>query len=92
MGVLTRKTRFSRGQSECVRLIPTHRGAAHEHPLDPIVSEFETQEQADSYQRWFRERVQASLADPRPGIPHDEVMAEMDALINDIEVQHRKRA
>ena len=26
-------------------------------PLDPIVSEFETQEQADSYQRWFRERV-----------------------------------
>ncbi|WP_193067585.1 type II toxin-antitoxin system RelB family antitoxin [Halomonas sp. 3D7M] len=61
-------------------------------PLDPIVSEFETQEQADSYQRWFRERVQASLADPRPGIPHDEVMAEMDALINDIEDQHRKRA
>ncbi|RBI65039.1 stability determinant [Vreelandella sulfidaeris] len=61
-------------------------------PLDPIVSEFETQEQADSYQRWFRERVEASLADPRPGIPHDEVMAEMDALINDIEDQHRKRA
>ncbi|OJA03877.1 stability determinant [Halomonas sp. QHL1] len=61
-------------------------------PLDPIVSEFETQEQADSYQRWFRERVEASLADSRPGIPHDEVMAEMDALINDIEAQHRKRA
>ena len=61
-------------------------------PLDPIVSEFETQEQADSYQRWFRERVEASLADPRPGIPHDEVMAEMDALINDIEDQHMKRA
>lgn len=61
-------------------------------PLDPIVSEFDTQEQADSYQRWFRERVEASLADPRPGIPHDEVMAEMDALINDIEAQHRKRA
>jgi|TARA_R110000772_G_scaffold233559_1_gene345135 hypothetical protein len=61
-------------------------------PLDPIISEFETQEQADSYQRWFRERVEASLADPRPGIPHDEVMAEMDALINDIEAQHRKRA
>ncbi|MDZ7786006.1 MAG: hypothetical protein U5L95_02685 [Candidatus Saccharibacteria bacterium] len=61
-------------------------------PLDPIVSEFATQEQADSYDRWFRERVQASLADPRPGIPHDEVMAEMDALINDIEAQNRKRA
>jgi hypothetical protein len=61
-------------------------------PLDPIVSEFETQEQADSYDRWFRERVEASLADHRPGIPHDEVMAEMDTLINEIEAQHRKRA
>ena len=50
-------------------------------PLDPIVSEFETQEQADSYQHWFRERVEASLADPRPGIPHDDVMAEMRALL-----------
>lgn len=50
-------------------------------PLDPIVSEFETQEQADSYDRWFRQRVEASLADPRPGIPHDDVMAEMRALL-----------
>ena len=29
--------------------------------LSPIVSEFETQEQAASYDRWFRARVQASL-------------------------------
>lgn len=50
-------------------------------PLDPIVSEFETQEQADSYDRWFRERVQRSLNDPRPGIPHDDVMAEMRILL-----------
>ncbi|MBL1269008.1 MAG: stability determinant [Halomonas sp.] len=50
-------------------------------PLDPIISEFETQEQADSYQRWFRERVQASLDDPRPSIPHDDVMSEMRELI-----------
>ncbi|MBR9905444.1 MAG: antitoxin [Gammaproteobacteria bacterium] len=50
-------------------------------PLDPIISEFETQEQSDSYQRWFRERVQASLDDPRPSIPHDDVMGEMRELI-----------
>lgn len=50
-------------------------------PLSPIVSEFETQEQADSYDRWFRAKVQASLDDPRPSIPHDEVMAEMRELI-----------
>ena len=51
-------------------------------PLDPIISEFETQEQADSYDRWFRERVRASLDDPRPGIPHDDVMAEMRELLD----------
>ena len=50
-------------------------------PLDPIISEFETQEQADSYDRWFRERVHASLDDPRPSIPHDDVMAEMRELL-----------
>jgi hypothetical protein len=50
-------------------------------PLSPVVSEFETEEQAASYDRWFRAKVQASLDDPRPNIPHDQVMAEMRALI-----------
>jgi hypothetical protein len=49
--------------------------------LDPIISEFETEEQAASYDRWFRARVQASLDDPGPGIPHDEVMRQMDEVI-----------
>lgn len=49
--------------------------------LSPIVSEFETESQAASYDRWFRAEVQASLDDPRPNIPHDQVMAEMRALI-----------
>ena len=49
--------------------------------LSPIVSEFETQEQADAYDAWFRARVQASLDDPRPSVPHDVVMAEMRAII-----------
>ena len=50
-------------------------------PLSPIVSEFETEEQAASYDRWFRAKVQASIDDPRPNIPHEQVMAEMRALI-----------
>jgi hypothetical protein len=50
-------------------------------PLSPIVSEFETEEQAASYDRWFRAKVQAAIDDPRPSIPHDQVMAEMCALI-----------
>ncbi|MDQ0738746.1 antitoxin [Pseudomonas sp. W4I3] len=41
----------------------------------------DTEEQADSYDRWFRTKVQAALDDTSPGIPHDEVMAEMQALI-----------
>jgi hypothetical protein len=49
--------------------------------LDPLISEFETEEQAASYDRWFRKRVQASLDDPGESIPHDEVMRRMDAII-----------
>lgn len=49
--------------------------------LDPIVSEFETEEQAAEYDRWFRERVKASIDDPGESIPHDEVMRRMDAII-----------
>jgi hypothetical protein len=49
--------------------------------LSPIVSEFETQEQAEAYDRWFRAKVAASLADTRPPVPHDEVMAELSRII-----------
>ena len=49
--------------------------------------QFETNEQAASYDRRFRAKVQASLADPRPRIPHDQVVAEMDALIKQAEAR-----
>jgi len=49
--------------------------------LSPIVSEFETEEQAANYDRWFRLKVETALADPRPSIPHDQVMADMRALL-----------
>lgn len=29
------------------------------------------------YDAWFRAKVEASLADPRPSIPHQEVVAHM---------------
>ncbi|WP_082304588.1 stability determinant, partial [Pseudomonas amygdali] len=60
--------------------------------LSPIVSEFETDEQAASYDRWFRLQVQASLDDPSPGVPHDQVMAEMDAIIAEAEKRQQDRA
>lgn len=60
--------------------------------ISPIASEFETEEQATSYDRWFRAQVQASLDDLRPSIPHDQVMAEMDAIIAEAETQPGKQA
>ncbi|MBB61200.1 MAG: stability determinant [Pseudomonas sp.] len=49
--------------------------------LSPIVSEFETEEQASSHDRWFRRKVEASLADQRETVPHDQVMGEAAAII-----------
>lgn len=60
--------------------------------LDPIVSEFETEEQAESYDRWFRARVQAAIDDTRPDIPHDQVVAETEAIIAEAEARARKKA
>ncbi|WP_085586872.1 MULTISPECIES: antitoxin [unclassified Pseudomonas] len=50
-------------------------------PLCPVVSDLEPDEQAASYDRWFRAEVQASIDDPRPSIAHEQVMAEMHALM-----------
>ena len=49
--------------------------------LSPIVSEFETEEDAAEYDRWFRAKVEASMADPRPSIPHDEAMARIRRIL-----------
>lgn len=57
--------------------------------LDPIISEFETDEQAAEYDRWFHAKVQASLNDDSPDVPHDEAMALVKAAIKQAA---RKRA
>lgn len=53
--------------------------------LDPRISEFETEEKASNYDKWFRAKVKEAIDDPRPGIPHDQVIAEMDSIIDEIE-------
>ena len=53
--------------------------------LSPIESEFDSTEHAEAYERWFRAKVEASLADPRPNVPHDAVMAELDDIIGGVE-------
>lgn len=49
---------------------------------DPIVSEFATTEEAEAYDVWFRKTVQDALDDPRPPIPHDEVVRQVKATID----------
>ena len=58
------------------------------HTLSPIESDFATVEEAETYDRWFRAKVQASLDDPRPNIPHEQVMAEFRAKRD--QVRNRK--
>jgi hypothetical protein len=60
--------------------------------LSPIESEFATAEEAEAYDVWFRAKVQASMDDSRPSIPHDQVMAEMDVIIAEAEQRHRVTA
>ena len=56
--------------------------------LDPIVSEFETEEDAEAYDKWFRAQVEEGLRSNGPWIPHEEVMASARAIIE----KHRRAA
>jgi hypothetical protein len=50
--------------------------------LSPIVSEFESTEQAEAYDAWLKAKVKQSLEDGRPLIPHDEAMARVRSIID----------
>ena len=47
----------------------------------PIVSEFETTEQAEAYVLWLRAKVAASLEDGEPVAAHDLDMSRAKAII-----------
>jgi hypothetical protein len=55
--------------------------------LSPIESEFEATEEAEAYDAWFRAKVEKAMTTTEPGIPHDQVMAMMQEIIE----QHRPR-
>jgi hypothetical protein len=50
--------------------------------LDPIISEFATQEEADAYDKWFRAQVEEGLRSKGPWIPHAEVKARTKAILD----------
>jgi|LauGreSuBDMM15SN_2_FD.fasta_scaffold300808_1 hypothetical protein len=50
--------------------------------LDPKLSEFTTQEQAEEYTGWFIQKVQEAQNDKRPRIPHDQIVKNMEQLLS----------
>ena len=36
----------------------------------------------EAHDAWFRAKVRVALADPQPGLPHEQVMDEVQALID----------
>lgn len=60
--------------------------------ISPIISEFDTDEQAAHHDDWFKAQVIASIEDDQPCLPHDQVMAELEAIISEAEQQQRKSA
>jgi hypothetical protein len=51
-----------------------------------VKSDFATPEEAAAYDAWFRAKVEASLADDRPTVSHEEAMRRARAVID----RHRR--
>ena len=51
--------------------------------LSPIVSEFETDEQAASYDRWFRAKVLEAMNSTKPRLALDEAMSKVQATLEE---------
>ena len=49
----------------------------------PLVSELSSAEEEAAYNEWFRKKVEKSLASEKPRLPHDEVMARIDRLLEE---------
>ncbi len=50
--------------------------------LTPIESEFATSEDAATYDAWFRAKVERAMTSKEPSIPHAEVMAMAQAILD----------
>ncbi|MYM87983.1 stability determinant [Rugamonas sp. FT82W] len=49
--------------------------------LSPVAPQFATDEEAEAYDYWFRQKVQISLKDQRPTASHEEVMTTLRKII-----------
>jgi len=58
--------------------------------LDMPFPEVETGQEDAAYTEWLRAKVQEAIDDPRPGIPHEQVMAAAQALIEELKAKHQR--
>ncbi len=49
--------------------------------LEPLISEFETEDQASRYDVWFHAKVCEAMNSDKPRVPHDEAMAKVEARL-----------
>jgi len=54
----------------------------------PFPEEIDTEAEDAAYTQWLRAKVQEAIDDPRPGIPHEQVMAAAQALIEELKARH----
>ncbi len=55
----------------------------------PGISRFETHEQAEQYERWFREKVEAAAASRQPITPQEDVIASARKIIESAKVSRK---
>ncbi len=53
--------------------------------LDPRVSVFGSEAEESAYNAWLSAELDKRAADQRPGIPHDQVGANLAALLNQLQ-------
>jgi hypothetical protein len=53
--------------------------------LDPRVSVFGSAEEESAYNAWLSAELDKRAADKRPGIPHDQVGANLAALLSQLQ-------
>ena len=61
-------------------------------PTDPPVRDWASQEEADAWDLWFREKVTASLMDPRPMVPHEQAMERVRQVIARVAARNDRAA
>ncbi|XKM13431.1 hypothetical protein RCS94_10450 [Orbaceae bacterium ac157xtp] len=57
------------------------------HVLNPYISVFETEQEQNDYDLWLEKELAISAQDNSQGMPHDEFMAKMEALIEAVEIK-----